>query len=385
MKTTTLIGVALFAAFCGMAMGDQEATNDPVVRSSEYGNSYAKSVPDEPYGQKGKTRIFSVGRENDRLICEYDWYASQIFIGGYGPTVVRFGPWQRGMEPQEGHLAIGFYRHGKTLREYSTLELAKLGSGVSESVSHYTVLGRPIGFRWLKGNDYLFEVKCESGNILSFDLNSGAIHEMAGVISGSERTDGNSVQIPKATDADLAALKGRENLRSVSASSNAVTDAGVAHLAELKGLQILDLSRTYVTDTGLAHLKELIELRVLILSGPKITDEGVAHLRDMKNLETLYLAGTQMTDAGCAHLKEMKALRNLALTRTAVGDAGLAHLKGMEGLESLNLSGTKVTDAGLAHLKQMKSLRTLTLESTKVTEAGIAELKAALPECKVVK
>src|SRR5574341_355666 len=130
MKANILSTFALLTALCVQAVADDEAANHPVVRSSEYGGAYAKSVPDESYGQKGKTRVFSVGKDRDTLICEYDWYASEIYIGGSGEgTLIRFGPWHRGSKPQENHLALGIYRNGKMLREYSTLELQKLGSG----------------------------------------------------------------------------------------------------------------------------------------------------------------------------------------------------------------------------------------------------------------
>ena len=84
MKANALTVCALLAASCGAALADDEAANRPVVRSSEYGAVYAKSVPDEGYGQKGKTRVFSVGKDRDTLISEYDWYANDICIGGPG-------------------------------------------------------------------------------------------------------------------------------------------------------------------------------------------------------------------------------------------------------------------------------------------------------------
>ena len=160
------------------AFADDEAANRPVVRPSESGAVYAKSVPDESYGQKGMTRVFGVGKDNDTLICEYDWYANEICIGGPGDaTLIRFGPWQRGREPQDGHLALGIYRNGKTIREYSTPVMAKLGSGVSTSVSHYTIFAKHLGFRRLKGDSCVYEVECVSGKVVSFDLDSGAVAE----------------------------------------------------------------------------------------------------------------------------------------------------------------------------------------------------------------
>lgn len=162
-----------------IADADDEAANRPVVRSSQYGALYAKSVPAESYGEKGKTMIFAVGRESDKLICEYDWFADEIHLGGAGDeTLIRFGPWPRGSKPQESHLAIGIYRKGKLVKQYSTVEIEKRGGGVSESVSHYQVFGERMGFRWLTGSTFVYEVKGVSGKVFTFDLETGNILEM---------------------------------------------------------------------------------------------------------------------------------------------------------------------------------------------------------------
>lgn len=156
---------------------DDEASNRIVVRSSEYGGVYARSIPAESYGSKGKTKIFHVGADQDALIAEYPWYASVIYLGGEGEdTVVRFGPWQRGRQPEAGHFAIGIYRRGKTIREYNTLQMQQLGSGASSSVSHYTIFNnsRPR-FRWVKGNTYVLEVEGVSGKVFNFALDTGEV------------------------------------------------------------------------------------------------------------------------------------------------------------------------------------------------------------------
>ena len=172
------ISAVLVLMLGSFTLADDEAANRPVVRSSQYGAIYAKSVPDESYGQKGKTLVFSVGRESDTLICVYDWYAGEIYIGGSGDaTLIRFGPWHRGRKPQDDHLAIGIYRNGKALKECSTAEMEKMGSGVSESVSHYQVFSQRLGFRWIKGNAYVYEVKGVSRKVFTFDLDTGNLIE----------------------------------------------------------------------------------------------------------------------------------------------------------------------------------------------------------------
>jgi hypothetical protein len=167
---------ALLMAFCGPAVADQEAGNRTIVRSSEHGIAYARSVPNDSYGQAGTTRVFRADKDGDKLLQEYSWYANEIYLGGSADaTLIRFGPWHRGRKPQEDHLALGIYRDGRVLREYSTLEFQKLGSGVSQSISHYTIFKRQLGFRWLKENDYVYEVEGIDGKVFTFDLGTGAL------------------------------------------------------------------------------------------------------------------------------------------------------------------------------------------------------------------
>jgi hypothetical protein len=176
MKPSLLVVVAL-VLLSGTALADQEASNGPVVRASEYGRYYAKSIPLEDYGQEGVTRVYHVGTDEDTLLYEYPWYAAEMYMGGSGDgTLVRFGPWARGREPHEDHLAIGFYRDGRVIREYSTLEIAELGSGVSQSVSHYQVFGERRGFLW-NSDGIFYEVMGVGDVLLRFNLENGEFVE----------------------------------------------------------------------------------------------------------------------------------------------------------------------------------------------------------------
>jgi len=171
---TLIVACHVASTLCTDAGADEEIANHPVVRSSERGNVYAKSMPDEGYGQKGKTKVFTVAKDRDTLTCQYDWYASEIYIGGDG-TVVRFGPWHRGLQSKDNHFAVGFYRNGKTIREHTTFEMEGMGSGVSTSKSHYTIFKRHLGFRWLKGDVCVYEIEGVSGKVFSFDLDTGDV------------------------------------------------------------------------------------------------------------------------------------------------------------------------------------------------------------------
>lgn len=181
--------------FSALVVADEEVANRPVVRSSEEGAVYAKSVPDAGYGQTGTTTVFSVAGDRDTPICQYDWYANEFYIGGEG-TVVRFGPWHRGFEPQDSHLAVGIYRNGKVIREYTTLEMHKLGSGISTSKSHYTIFKRRLGFRCLTRNAFVYEIEGISGKVISLHLDTGEITEKA-TEQGTEADVRKSLEIVK--------------------------------------------------------------------------------------------------------------------------------------------------------------------------------------------
>ena len=61
--------------------------------------------------------------------------------------------------------------------ELSKAEMQKMGSGVSESVSHYQVFQQRLGFRWFNANRYVYEVKGISGRKFAFDLDAGTLVE----------------------------------------------------------------------------------------------------------------------------------------------------------------------------------------------------------------
>lgn len=182
-----VISAALLATI-RIARGDQEASSHVYVQSSTSGCYYAKCIPDEPYGTKGKTLVYHVGRDEDVLVHTFDWFSTRIYVQGtaWGPSVIRFGPWHRGAAPSADHLAIALYRNGDLLKEYSTKEIAALG-GFGKTVSHYTVFRKELGYRWIASNDYAFDVELHNGNILSFDVKTGE------VIGAAEPSNGKAV------------------------------------------------------------------------------------------------------------------------------------------------------------------------------------------------
>jgi hypothetical protein len=63
------------------------------------------------------------------------------------------------------------------------------------------------------------------------------------------------LKLPDATDADLAALKQKQDLVELDLEGSRVTDAGLANLMKMKNLLTIGLSGSKVTGAGLENLK----------------------------------------------------------------------------------------------------------------------------------
>ena len=161
----------------GSALADDEASNRPYVTASEGGQFYARSIPAESYGLRGRTEIYRVA-EKDRLLHTYDWYSPRLFLEGRGEgsvTVIQMGPWHRGHQATKEALALAIHRDGALLRRYSTLDIAGAPDNVSASVSHYVVFEEIHGIRADRGGLSWFETRTTDGRTLTFDLEDGTI------------------------------------------------------------------------------------------------------------------------------------------------------------------------------------------------------------------
>jgi len=195
-----LIAVAGLA-WAGTALADKEAGNRAHVAAGPYGRCYAKSVPrhirdpgDEPR-QQGRTEVYQVGDPEDVLLWKYDWFSQRLFIRcipGSGTLVVRVGPWHRGHYPQADHLAIAFYRDGKLIKRYSTLDIAggeRAAQGAfskfknfSTSVSHYSVFAARPALAKDTGTvgatsreDWVIKATTVDKRVLVFDIDTGEL------------------------------------------------------------------------------------------------------------------------------------------------------------------------------------------------------------------
>jgi hypothetical protein len=130
-----------------------------------------------------------------------------------------------------------------------------------------------------------------------------------------------------ATDADLAYLRGLDQLYRVDVSGSQITDAGLRPLGDLPALQILLLNDTNITGDGLRNLRGLKHIHHIGLDDTPMTDAGLKHLGEIGNLQTLWLKRTKVTDAGLQHLFGLKKLRIVLVSETAVTADGAAALE----------------------------------------------------------
>jgi hypothetical protein len=169
----SLCAMLLFIAVL-QSRADDEAGNVFYVVAN--GGWYAKSIPAERYGMRGKTLLYLASPESDRLEYSYDWYSpGRLFLmqWAWGVSVVRFGPWHRGSSPSKDDFEIAFYNGKELLAKYSALDIAGSPDNRDRSVSHYTVIKKVLGYHWIGSNDYVFEIERVDGKILTFDIRTG--------------------------------------------------------------------------------------------------------------------------------------------------------------------------------------------------------------------
>lgn len=187
------------------ALADDEASNIVHTAPSADGRCWATSTPahvhDPTIGprQEGRTEVTRTIAGQETLVARHDWFARRLFVlcgpgAGDDVFVVRVGPWQRGRRPLPSHLALGFYRNGRLLKDYSTWDIA--GSqeadpqAVSASASHYQVFdGDPVLMEAGEaraeapgrlaaagaGNDWVIRVRTFDGRVLYFEVETGRL------------------------------------------------------------------------------------------------------------------------------------------------------------------------------------------------------------------
>jgi hypothetical protein len=174
-NTLVMAMLAVSAPLCA----DEELDNQPIVAAGWRGECYAKSVPADGIDDAGTTTLYRVESGADVAIETYPWYARNIHVWCPGwpwekATVVRVATWPRGILATDEELAVAFYRDGKLLRRYSTLDIAGKPEAVLASISHHRVFDSVEGIVW-EGNDWSPEFRATGihGEALRFALIDG--------------------------------------------------------------------------------------------------------------------------------------------------------------------------------------------------------------------
>lgn len=161
-----------------VCMSDEEALPYAYVQNSYWGKYYFKMLPGDKsfdYDNKGSGALYKVNAEGpDKLLWTTNrWYAFQVYISSDGMYLVRLGNWPRGHEPSKSHLAIAFYKKGKLIKSYSTLDLIKDLSVIRPTVSHYSYYKKVNGF--VGEISYRFSLVTVDDIEYIFDVSNGEI------------------------------------------------------------------------------------------------------------------------------------------------------------------------------------------------------------------
>jgi hypothetical protein len=203
------------------------------------------------------------------------------------------------------------------------------------------------------------------------------------------------------TDADVAALRGLDNLRfldlsatrqvtcatlpvlpklrAIWCSGGEISDDGARQFAKQPMLYTLRLeSCESITDQGLESLGKAKSLTRLSIGGTRFTGEGFRGFSPDSPLRWISASGSEVTDRGVAAIARLKNLTQLGLARTHVTVEGVKHLATSSSLQRLDLSNTEIDDSAVAPLSSIKSLKHVSVHKTAMTEQAKIALEAAV-------
>lgn len=183
----------------------------------------------------------------------------------------------------------------------------------------------------------------------------------------------------------LAHLRRLDGLQALDLWSAPVDDDLLGDVWDCRWMELLEglnLWGTWVSDAGLAELAARTQLRRLHVPGRGTSDAAMSRLATMTTLHELDLSGSSVTDWGLAELAGAPNLTRLSLWGTGITDHGLAALASFPRLTELELGSTEVTDRGL-DLLHLPRLKKISLLDSLVTPAGLNRLRAELASCQV--
>lgn len=166
---------ALLLATCPAGAFDR-GPNVPYVQSMQAGAFYARCIPQDSEGNKGITKIYRVGKDEDSIVDHYDWYTRDGVVLAWSPIAGKVAVMALGDAPvadPNKQIELRFYLGGKFLKSYTAQDLKGWGADFG-----YTVYGRRTSFTVLGQeqipgtNDYIFSIEIK-GKKLSFDILTG--------------------------------------------------------------------------------------------------------------------------------------------------------------------------------------------------------------------
>ncbi len=177
MKTTKIILTFLLLFLCLNIFADEEQSTFAYVKSAYGGRYFFVMLPhrnkyyNRSYGRGYAVAITRMGKQKI-LWRVKGWYAFKTFLSYDGVYLVRMGNWPRGRTPAKTHLAIAFYKRGKLIKAYSTIDLIKDLSKIEPSTSHYNYYTKIIGFT---GYNFKFSFVTIENIRYIFDVRTGKI------------------------------------------------------------------------------------------------------------------------------------------------------------------------------------------------------------------
>lgn len=172
MNKITILVLLLAALITAEANACKRSANRANVTAIDGGVFYARSLPAASVGSEGKTDIYFVDVNGDKVVDSYNWFNSNQLVLAWSPIVGEVAVLK--YDPENEDAALAFYIGGVFLKSYSHAELMKLGV---RSINKYC--GVHLGLKILgqeqmpNTNDYVFKIEFESSGIKMFDITTG--------------------------------------------------------------------------------------------------------------------------------------------------------------------------------------------------------------------
>ena len=172
-----ILSVGLLLCCVPTCLAMKRVGNEPYVQAMD-GPSvfYARCVPDDAEGNKGRTTIFRVRRTADEKLDTYDWYSPEGVILGWSPLAGKVAAMSL-LEPasaRDKQIEFAFHLGGKLLASYTTASLESMGIEIGRSREGDRAQFKVLGCIQVPGtNEYNFVIESSRGRKYAFDILTG--------------------------------------------------------------------------------------------------------------------------------------------------------------------------------------------------------------------